>query len=78
MRTLRASEISTYIFCQRAWWFQRRGFTSQNQAELAAGSELHVRHGQTVLITALIRGLGYGLLLVALMILAYTLVSNLI
>lgn len=43
-RTIRASEIGTFIFCQRAWWYQRRKVTPLNQDELADGSDFHGDH----------------------------------
>jgi hypothetical protein len=70
MRTLRASEISAYLYCQRAWWYQKHGKPSENQAELTSGTELHYRHGRTVLVTGCLRLLAYGLLLLAVALLA--------
>jgi len=69
MKPIRASEIGTFLFCARAWWYQGRGTPSSNQAGLAAGTELHRRHGNAVLASGLTRLLGLGLLLAALMIL---------
>jgi hypothetical protein len=43
-RTVRASEIGSFIYCQRAWWYQRQGFEPMNRNELAAGSEFHSSH----------------------------------
>jgi hypothetical protein len=70
MRTIRASEIGTYIFCQRAWKYASSGETSENQAELAAGSELHYRHGRAVMGVGCLRTIAYALLLLALALLA--------
>ena len=69
MKTIRASEVGTYLFCARAWAYQQQGVESANQAEMASGSELHVRHGRQVLVAGLIRTLALLLLLVALVLL---------
>ncbi len=66
MRTLQASEIGAYVYCQRAWWFRRQGIESANAAELAAGSEIHHRHGRSVVATGCLRSIAVALLLTAL------------
>ncbi|MGB8215250.1 MAG: hypothetical protein WCE68_17000 [Anaerolineales bacterium] len=66
MRTIRASEVGSYLFCARAWWYQRQGLESTNQAEMTAGTELHRQHGRTVIASGLTRTLAIILLLVAL------------
>jgi hypothetical protein len=69
MKTIRASEVGSYLFCARAWWYARQGFESSNQAEMSAGTELHRLHGQRVLSAGLTRALALVLLLAALMLL---------
>ena len=63
---IRASEIGSYLYCRRAWWYRKQGVESENQAELASGTELHRRHGRKVLTAGLLQTLGWILLLIAL------------
>ncbi len=66
MKTIRASEIGTYLFCQRAWWYQKNGQPSANLGEMAAGSDLHRRHGRAVIGAGCLRALATVALLLAL------------
>ena len=70
MRPIRASEIGSFLFCARAWWYQLQGVRSSNQAEMTGGTELHQAHGRAVLAARLTRLAALALLLVALMLLA--------
>jgi CRISPR/Cas system-associated exonuclease Cas4 (RecB family) len=70
MKTIRASEIGSYLYCARAWWYRQQGVESSNQAEMNAGTELHRQHGRTVITSGLTRILAVILLLVALALLA--------
>lgn len=63
---IRASEIGSYLYCQRAWWYQRQGVPSENTAEMRGGTRLHQAHGRLVLSTWLLRLVGYLLALGAL------------
>jgi hypothetical protein len=62
MATIRASDIGSYLYCRRAWWYRRQGVESENQAELATGADLHRRHGRQVLASGLTRALATLLL----------------
>ena len=78
MRTIRTSEIGTYLYCRRAWWYRKQGVESINQTELAAGTALHRQHGRTVLASSLTRIIGLLLFLLALILLTVYLVTALI
>ena len=66
MKTIRASEIGTYLYCQRAWWYQKKGIPSDNQLEMVEGKKLHERHGRAVVTGSCLRTLAYIALLCAL------------
>jgi type IV secretory pathway TrbF-like protein len=45
----RASGMGEYLFCARAWWMRREGFTpTRGGAAREAGRLWHERHGRTV------------------------------
>lgn len=67
--TIRASEIGTFIYCHRAWWYEKQGETNENRTELLTGSRLHILHGREVLKARLMRLTGYLLLLAAVVLL---------
>jgi CRISPR/Cas system-associated exonuclease Cas4 (RecB family) len=69
MKSIRASEVGTFLFCARAWWYRQKGVESTNQAEMTTGTELHRLHGRQVITSTLTRTLALILLLVALVML---------
>lgn len=78
IKTVRASEISAYVFCARAWWYRQQGVESENQGDLAAGSEIHSRHGRTVLASGCLRSAAYVLLMLSILLLTAALVTQLV
>jgi hypothetical protein len=46
---VRASELSQYAFCARAWWLGRvKGYRSTNVGAMRRGANRHRAHGRTV------------------------------
>ncbi len=64
---IRASEIGAYLYCRRAWWYRKQGIQSENQAEMANGTELHRQHGRRVIAAGFLQVAGYALLLAAIL-----------
>ncbi|NBU64549.1 MAG: hypothetical protein EBS29_08630, partial [Chloroflexia bacterium] len=53
---VRASDVGTYLYCQRAWWLERiEGRTPQAQARRARGTAAHRQHGCMVWLATLLR-----------------------
>lgn len=67
--TIRASEIGSHQFCERAWGYHRKGVESLHQEEMQIGTRLHEAHGRAVFSAALFR-LGGGLALLAALVLS--------
>lgn len=78
MRTIRASEISSYIYCKKAWWYLQRGEPSENQSELDSGTQIHLRHGQAVITAGLLRLAAYLLFLIALLVAVISLLMSIL
>jgi CRISPR/Cas system-associated exonuclease Cas4 (RecB family) len=70
MSTIRASEIGTYLYCNRAWYYQRKGYLSENQEDLAAGLQIHQNHTQMVMKSGCLRFVAYSFLISAIVIMA--------
>jgi CRISPR/Cas system-associated exonuclease Cas4 (RecB family) len=68
MKVIRASEIGTFLFCKRAWWYQLQGYESDNKAELAGGSEIHQQHGRVVATSNCLQIFAYTSLMLAILI----------
>lgn len=69
MAVIRSSDIGNYLYCRRAWWYKKQGVESENQAEMATGTELHRQHGRKALASTLSRTVGLILLMLALILL---------
>jgi hypothetical protein len=75
---IRASEIGTFLYCRRAWWYERKGKPSKNQAEMRGGTKLHTAHGKAVFTSGVLKSVGYLLLLLALILLTIYLTGKVI
>ena len=78
MRKISASEISTYLFCERAWWYQHQGIESHNHKDHASGSELHHQHSRTVVASGLLKLAAYMVLLAAIILFSVALVIQIL
>ena len=66
-RIIRASELSQYVYCAKAWWLGAiDGVKPANIRELEAGSLMHARHGRVVVVAGWAQRVAIGLLLVGL------------
>ncbi len=67
MRIIRASEIGTYQFCNRAWWYQLQGYAPDNQLALERGKAYHVKHSYVVSSAGCLQTIAYSLTLLAIL-----------
>ncbi len=75
---IRASEISQYAFCARAWWLGRvRGYRSSNLAAMRQGEARHRAHGRAVVGYHRLRWLALALLSLAAVLIAVWLLLSL-
>ena len=65
MKIIRASEVGTYQFCHRAWWYQLQGYEPENKEEMAGGTEIHEQHGRLVATSSCVQLVAYVSLLLA-------------
>ncbi len=74
--TIRASEIGRFIYCNRAWWYDRRGVAPANVRELARGAAYHRQHGRAIRRAKALRALALLLLLAGLLLMILYVLSQ--
>jgi hypothetical protein len=78
-RVIKASEIGEYVYCNRAWWLRRTyDFRPQNVEELRAGTIYHEEHGGQVRQGILARRLALVFFFLALSVLVFALLSQMV
>jgi CRISPR/Cas system-associated exonuclease Cas4 (RecB family) len=65
MRKVRASELGSFNYCQRAWWYQQQNMPSENQGAMDAGSREHREHNRGVKLAVFYRWLALAVLVIA-------------
>ena len=65
MRIIRASEVNSYLYCQRAWFYRLKGIEPANKEELHAGTRMHYQHGRMVASAWMLRALAFILFMAA-------------
>ena len=65
MRKVRASELGSFNYCQRAWWYQQQNMPSENQSAMDAGSQEHRDHNRGVKLAVFYKWLALLALVVA-------------
>ncbi|GAB4470198.1 MAG: hypothetical protein Kow0088_02810 [Anaerolineales bacterium] len=65
MRIIRASELSSFLYCHRAWWYQLQGIPPANEVALEDGRLAHQVHARNVRRAIWIIRSAYLLLLLA-------------
>lgn len=48
MRVIKASELGSFRYCQRAWWYQFKGYTNENTSQFNFGKEKHSQYARGV------------------------------
>lgn len=76
MKIIRASEVGTYQFCNRAWWYQLQGYKPDNQIEMDRGSELHAKHFYKVTTAGCLQAIAYSLVLMGIITAAVWLIQT--
>jgi CRISPR/Cas system-associated exonuclease Cas4 (RecB family) len=74
---VRASEISEYVYCRRAWWLKHvEGQFSKNVTELKSGTSYHEEHGRLLSHSIWIRRAAYVMLFCMVAVLTYQILMN--
>ena len=74
---IKASEITDYVYCRRAWWLQRHeNITSHHIREMTAGTHYHQKHGRVVQQATWTRRLAYTLIFLVIFFVTFSLLMG--
>jgi len=68
MRVIKASELNSFLYCERAWWYQLQGEPSAKQPAMDAGTQSHQTHARQVKLVPVLIVVAALLALIALII----------
>jgi len=75
MRKISASELGTFLYCQRSWWYARQNEKSENQPVMDLGSQVHHANSRLIKHSQFFRLLSLALLLAGIILLLWSLSS---
>lgn len=76
-RTVRASELGEFVFCQRAWWYAQNGVPSDAQASQDRGTAWHAGRSRRAMAAVQLARLGRVLIAAGVVLLAAYLILHL-
>ncbi len=77
-RFINASEVGSFLYCRRAWAFQREGAPSTREPERQAGTAYHAHYGEKVAIGERTSTLSRAMLVIAMVLLLLGLLAALL
>jgi CRISPR/Cas system-associated exonuclease Cas4 (RecB family) len=73
MRPINASDVGSYLYCARAWWYRKQGVKGENLAALESGETFHRQYGRKVVVSGMMRLAGWAVLLIAILLIVISL-----
>lgn len=71
---IQASDVADFVYCQRVWWYRLKGYKSDNKQALQEGTRVHENITKKVDQVKRTSQIGKFLLLIALLMIAATLI----
>lgn len=70
MKKINASEINSFMFCERAWWYMIHGEKTENNEPLTSGWVFHQSYYKNLKLVTRLKKLATGLIITALIIIS--------
>ena len=70
MKKINASEINSFMFCERAWWYMINGEKIENNELLTSGWVFHQNHHNNLKLATRLKKLAIGLIITGVIIIS--------